>query len=51
MSNITFHPGSVSRDERHSLLNQKGVTVWLTGLSASGKVRLLQAVPQAHLTM
>ena len=36
-SNITWHDGSVTRDERQQLLNQKGVTVWMTGLSASGK--------------
>jgi adenylylsulfate kinase len=36
-TNITWHEGSVSREERQALLNQKGVTVWMTGLSASGK--------------
>jgi len=36
-TNITWHEGAVSRDERQKLLNQKGVTVWMTGLSASGK--------------
>jgi adenylylsulfate kinase len=36
-TNITWHEGSVTRDERQNLLNQKGVTVWMTGLSASGK--------------
>jgi adenylylsulfate kinase len=36
-TNITWHEGSVSREERQKLLNQKGVTVWMTGLSASGK--------------
>ncbi|MGD0767017.1 MAG: adenylyl-sulfate kinase [Tepidisphaeraceae bacterium] len=36
-TNITWHEGSVSRPERQKLLNQKGVTVWMTGLSASGK--------------
>src|SRR5579862_7814252 len=36
-TNITWHEGSVSRGEREKLLNQKGVTVWMTGLSASGK--------------
>ena len=36
-TNITWHEGSVSRREREQLLNQKGVTVWMTGLSASGK--------------
>jgi adenylylsulfate kinase len=36
-TNITWHEGSVSREERQKLLNQKGVIVWMTGLSASGK--------------
>src|ERR1700743_1794488 len=36
-TNITWHEGSVSRQEREQLLNQRGVTVWMTGLSASGK--------------
>jgi adenylylsulfate kinase len=36
-TNITWHAGSVTREERQRLLNQKGVTVWMTGLSASGK--------------
>src|ERR1700691_662480 len=36
-TNITWHEGSVSRQERQKLLGQKGVTVWMTGLSASGK--------------
>ena len=36
-TNITWHEGSVTRAERHALLDQKGVTVWMTGLSASGK--------------
>lgn len=36
-TNITWHTGSVTRDDRHRLLNQRGVTVWMTGLSGSGK--------------
>src|SRR5437879_917910 len=36
-TNITWHEGSVTRAEREQLLGQKGVTVWMTGLSASGK--------------
>jgi adenylylsulfate kinase len=36
-TNITWHEGAVSHEEREKLLNQKGVTVWMTGLSASGK--------------
>jgi adenylylsulfate kinase len=36
-SNLTWHHGSITRADRQKLLNQKGVTVWFTGLSASGK--------------
>ena len=36
-TNITWHASHVSRDERERLLGQRGVTVWLTGLSGSGK--------------
>ena len=36
-TNITWHQGTVTRDNRERLLGQKGVTVWLTGLSAAGK--------------
>jgi adenylylsulfate kinase len=36
-TNITWHASQVTRDERERLLGQRGVTVWLTGLSGSGK--------------
>jgi adenylylsulfate kinase len=36
-TNITWHHGQIGRAEREGLLGQKGVTVWLTGLSAAGK--------------
>jgi adenylylsulfate kinase len=35
--NITWHHGLVSREERVARMKQKGATVWLTGLSGSGK--------------
>ncbi|RPD53516.1 adenylylsulfate kinase [Lentinus tigrinus ALCF2SS1-6] len=47
-TNITFHAGSVNAEERASLLSQKGVTVWFTGLSASGKSTIACALEQ-HL--
>jgi adenylylsulfate kinase len=34
---ITWHAGHVGRADRERLLGQRGVTVWLTGLSGSGK--------------
>ncbi len=39
--------GSVDGTERARLMQQKGVTVWFTGLSASGKVLDLQLVSLA----
>jgi len=47
-TNITFHPGSVTAHERSELLEQKGATIWLTGLSASGKSTIACALEQ-HL--
>jgi len=36
-NHLTWQPGHVSRGERARTLGQRGVTVWLTGLSGSGK--------------
>lgn len=36
-TNITWHEGHVTREERAALLRQKGCTLWFTGLSGSGK--------------
>jgi adenylylsulfate kinase len=36
-TNITWHAGEVTADERHRNLGQKGCTIWMTGLSGSGK--------------
>jgi len=36
-TNITWHEGHVSREEREGFLKQKGALVWFTGLSGSGK--------------
>jgi len=36
-TNIKWHPGKITRDDRISLMKQKGGTIWLTGLSGSGK--------------
>src|SRR5215210_5808519 len=36
-TNLTWHHGAVSREQRQGLLGQKGVIVWMTGLSAAGK--------------
>jgi adenylylsulfate kinase len=36
-TNITWHEGHDTREERNALLKQKGCTIWFTGLSGSGK--------------
>ncbi|MSU79476.1 MAG: adenylyl-sulfate kinase [Gemmataceae bacterium] len=36
-TNITWHEGHATREERQNLLKQKGCTLWFTGLSGSGK--------------
>ena len=36
-TNITWHEGHVTREERSGLLKQGGATLWFTGLSGSGK--------------
>ncbi|EGX90223.1 adenylyl-sulfate kinase [Cordyceps militaris CM01] len=46
-TNITWHP-SLSRAERNQLRGQRGLTLWLTGLSASGKSTVATALEQ-HL--
>ena len=36
-TNIHWHEGEVTRDERATLLGHRGATLWFTGLSGSGK--------------
>jgi bifunctional enzyme CysN/CysC len=42
-SNVTWHPGQVSRVDRHRR-GWRGATLWLTGLSGSGKSTLAVAI-------
>ena len=48
-TNVTWHEGSVTREERERLLGQKGVTLWMTGLSASGKSTIAVILEQMLL--
>jgi len=48
-TNITWHEGDVTREERQARLGQKGVTVWMTGLSASGKSTIAVALEKVLL--
>ncbi|UCD74226.1 MAG: adenylyl-sulfate kinase [Phycisphaerales bacterium] len=45
-TNITWHEGEVTRAEREKNLGQKGVTLWMTGLSGSGKSTIAVALEQ-----
>lgn len=45
-TNITWHEGEVTRAEREANLGQRGVTIWMTGLSASGKSTIAVALEQ-----
>lgn len=47
--NITWHSGQIGREDRERLVGQRGVTVWLTGLSGSGKSTVAVAA-EAELT-
>ena len=43
-NNLTYHETIIDRNARSNLLSQKPLTIWLTGLSASGKSTLANAV-------
>lgn len=46
-TNITWHETATTREQREALLGQRGATVWLTGLSGSGKSTVAVAAEQA----
>ncbi len=45
-TNITWHEGNITREDRERLLQQKGAVLWFTGLSGSGKSTLALAVEE-----
>lgn len=45
-TNITWHEGNVTREEREKNMGQKGCTLWMTGLSGSGKSTVAVALEQ-----
>ncbi|HDJ24347.1 MAG TPA: adenylyl-sulfate kinase [Candidatus Aminicenantes bacterium] len=45
-TNITWHQGAITKEDRERLLNQKGVVIWFTGLSGSGKSTIAHAVEE-----
>lgn len=45
-TNITWHQSALSKADRENLLQQKGVVIWFTGLSSSGKSTIAHAVEE-----
>lgn len=45
-TNIHWHEGNLTREERWAALGTRGATLWLTGLSASGKSTIASALEQ-----
>ena len=46
-TNVTWQDGEVSACDRSAFLGQKGVTIWFTGLSGSGKSTIAVALESA----
>lgn len=45
-TNVHWHEGNLTRDERWKKFSCKGATIWFTGLSASGKSTIAAALEQ-----
>ncbi|MGC6506953.1 MAG: adenylyl-sulfate kinase [Myxococcota bacterium] len=43
-SNVTWHAGHVTAEDRYKLMNCKGCLLWFTGLSGSGKSTVARAL-------
>ncbi|MBI5328415.1 MAG: adenylyl-sulfate kinase [Deltaproteobacteria bacterium] len=48
-TNIKWHHGKITKQDRINLMKQKGVTIWLTGLSGSGKSTIAVELEHALL--
>ncbi len=46
-TNVTWHDGEVSREDRFTILRQRAATIWFTGLSGSGKSTIAVALERA----
>lgn len=49
-TNITWHEGKLTAEDRTAITGGRGATLWLTGLSGSGKSTLATAVEQRLVT-
>lgn len=50
-TNVSWQDGEISREDRYEILRQKGITVWFTGLSGSGKSTIAVALEKALFAM
>lgn len=50
-TNVTWQDGDVTREHRNELMGQQGSTIWLTGLSGSGKSTVAVALEQALFSL
>lgn len=50
-TNVTWHGGDITREDRYEILRQKGATIWFTGLSGSGKSTIAVALERALFNM
>jgi len=50
-TNVTWQEGDITREDRYQILRQKGITIWFTGLSGSGKSTIAVAVEKSLFTM
>lgn len=46
-TNVHWHDGDVTRQDRATIIGQKGATLWFTGLSGSGKSTVAVALEKA----
>jgi len=46
-TNVHWHDGEISRDDRNRMMKQRGATLWFTGLSGSGKSTIAVALEEA----
>ena len=46
-TNVHWHHGEVTREDRNRLVKQRGLTLWFTGLSGSGKSTVAVALETA----